>query len=421
MTAGFVALAGSVSVAARASESIENTESSIAGNTELNNRQQALLASADLLEAYGREADSESYTSVSISPESNSVKVWRTGQGSTEKESLYRALVKDTTLEFGNSVLTEVEGSVLRDKLRAVRERLEQDSNVYMTRWSMTSAGIFEVKFDPAYRVPAVGEIPGLTEKEASAIVVGEGGPVLSLGRLSDVSPYYGGSRVQLPDDKKCSTGFGVRSRATGSHYITSAWHCDKYGDFRFWNGQGGCCFMGFARDNFYTDIDTALINLSYQGTKSDEFIFDGFYPNSGQTKQVSGVAAPRVGMLVCTSGSFSYANCSGQVTETVSDWVLEDLWKTRRPSVHGMEVSTLNGRNSIAVTGDSGGPVFQNVSNDTRAVAIGAISGAAAEWQVGVTCPSHLQGQNFGCAYKIYAISMSEVADRWGLNFVGI
>ncbi|GGK11676.1 hypothetical protein GCM10010124_00380 [Pilimelia terevasa] len=180
--------------------------------------------------------------------------------------------------------------------------------------------------------------------------------------RVDDTAPFWGGARMRnASTGGGCSTGFGIRSNATGATSILTAGHCGNNGQ-QIRTGTNAN-LIGTVTDDRATE-DTLRLPTSAGGR-----IYDGGVGVGEFSKPVTGYHYSYAGQWVCTSGSYSGARCDIRVVNT-NNWIWVGTgWfapMTRAEHVLGQ---------SAGGNGDSGGPIFDLTADWSKVYAVGTLS----------------------------------------------
>lgn len=365
-----------------------------------------LLPSIEAIEAAANKTDPDFY-SVRIDWESKGLTIYRKG-GSGPLDDFYQALLPgDVVLAIRDSAISSTEKKEIAGILNENFDLLQSRGTVLLWSGVENPGEGYLVQYkgnDPLTRA----DIAGLSRFSDEQIRFELGEPVLPLGRLGDTSPFYGGSRLHTPLEFRCSSGFPVRT-SDGKTWLTTAWHCNKSYDNRFWTPT---LFLGFATLHAET-IDHSVIDVTAQGRRTAPYVFTGGYPDQSQTKRVQGVIGARDDMPVCASGSYMYAKCGLYIQES-DTWSSQTNYGGPFYNMHGWRVAPLSGFSAVVASGDSGGPVYSYNSTNTAVSAVGIVSGAVSISQV--TCPARLNGHV--CAYRFFMTSSLEAAIHFGLQY---
>lgn len=214
---------------------------------------------------------------------------------------------------------------------------------------------------------------------------------------------YAGGSRIKPAGGGGCSSGFSAR-HSTGRRYIITAFHCVNESDRRFWDG--GDDYMGSA------DQTTPARDMALIGVNSDNYLYVGGY-DSNAKKEVTQASAPRTGMVVCTSGSYSGAVCGGRVVGWTTVWTFHD---DGRPYEKQVWLAEQVDHLGIVGHGDSGGPVVISNADQTTVVAVGVISHMEATNNP-AACRGLPTTATRKCSYIVGFGDVATQAAAWGLS----
>jgi hypothetical protein len=175
-------------------------------------------------------------------------------------------------------------------------------------------------------------------------LVAIEWGTPQRTGRLNDSERHYGGAGIGLANQApNCTSGFVVR-RAGLMGSVTAA-HCYLNGTTLF---SGPFKYGKTAARQAFPQFD--MIRIDPDGQTYTNVIHTG--PSAPVTRNQIGKADPPVGSSVCVSGMVTGAKCGAIVTSTNSQFC--DL-----AGCTGGLVSAQRMGVTLAVTGDSGGPVY--------------------------------------------------------------
>lgn len=407
LTLGAVWFAGSGAEAAPAEAQSPGSDLTLIRN------QEVLLANVDKIES--RFQKSPIFGSVAIDPEANEIVVYQVGGDSNgETQAAAAAEVPGVNVVVRDAALSAADVSEVRDAVNSSLDAIAK-SGVVLTHWGLEEpGGRYQIAYDPTGKPldPKLLQSVFRTDATHSLLDSGkivatlDGGEALS--RTADSSPYYGGSLIQGYTDSdgyhsKCSSGFPTKS-AGGVLYLVTAWHCTRSSGtaittdfFTKWVASGKIKIGDSHSIN--AGADMAFIQVT-NGTL-DHRIFDGPIGNTTQSKAVVGHVGPTAGQLICTSGSVSYARCTGAV-QAASDWYVPNDYTNFNQHVYGWWASSSSEQ---AAVGDSGGPVFVNVNSNTQAKALGIISyGTGA-----IACPS---GVVSSACYKNVYFGLAQTAN---------
>ena len=245
--------------------------------------------------------------------------------------------------------------------------------------------------------------LTGITSKVSISAVASEG-PVAT-SRYGDTSPYWGGSYMERQVDAthfaSCTTGFPLKTSYSGQPKVMlTAAHCGQ----GFWyngTGFGINSLMGGTFPDEDRTHDAMIVAMPTAGRQYDGGSIAG---EAAQfSKPIRGQFGNRTGDSICTSGSFSGANCGITVAATGQTITMGGFG-----TVKNMVRAEKNDRTASVGNGDSGGPAFSLTSDATGVYArgtISAISGNQADWR---TCRGVPGGANSDpnarhCSWKFW------------------
>lgn len=212
--------------------------------------------------------------------------------------------------------------------------------------------------------------------------------PSIPFDRVSDTTPYFGGSRVHGPSGSMggnnqaphgfsvCTSGFAARSRTSSGAFLTVPYHCYKPANPVFytqWTTSGNRALGNVSSSE--VPNDTAFVKLGSSSTSSP-YIFNGPWGNNTQAMKVVGSSAIVNGDEYCASGASSLNRCGGIVDSFRGTDVYENLYTGQEYSVWVYKVVSKS-YTQYAAQGDSGGPVYK-FSSASTVIATGLIVGGA-------------------------------------------
>ena len=226
--------------------------------------------------------------------------------------------------------------------------------------------------------------------------------------RQADTTPFYGGGAMKAATvDSKCSTGWAVHD--SSRTYILSSAHCGWFS----WNTWSNTP-MGRTSKIAYS-FDAQVI-----ATSSQDRIYIGTSiadtTGAGQsTRQVVGILPLEEGTELCADGAFSGLQCNAKVTSAGprevavkgADGIYRDamLW-----------VAASQTSNTIAGTGDSGGPLFGVTGpGGSEILAAGTITGGTSA--VGMKCNGVPQSSTRDCDTTIVFGAVSDELGALGVT----
>lgn len=355
-------------------------------------------------------AGDASFSSVGVFASLNRLTVYRTSATSSVDEAQYSSVVpSDVSITFAPAKLSKSQ----MEKLTALVSEDMKDmkaAGVTPVDWGNTPGepgGPFLVHYmGPAQPPESVVQALSIYGKDTVSFAQ-VAGPTASASRQYDSSRFHGGANIvgTAANYAHRTSGFGDLS-SIGSHYMITAYHCVNPADPRFWANVGGN-YMGSA-----TASDLQW-DAAYIKTPTQPFVYDNPYGSPDHTKQVVGVTVPYFGLAVCGSGSVSFAVCSASATAALVTWTSANHYTGATYSTSGFAASRRDNALFVA-EGDSGGPIFNLVNNNSAMMAMGIYS--AFPYSAQITGPSYVPA-NTRCAYTAYAGKVSQMADAHSLN----
>lgn len=203
--------------------------------------------------------------------------------------------------------------------------------------------------------------------------------------REDDSSPYYAGARTA-----NCTVGWPMHHQATTR--LLSAAHCAGLAETVH---DGGGDSMGPVLIDSQRE-DTLVIDARGAGR-----MWDGGWQNSTYTKPIAGASFSNVGNWLCTSGASSGVLCGIQVKAN----------NLAVGSAYPLVKAEQADHASAAGHGDSGGPVFELTSANSKVLAKGTISAGDVNTKVGCT-GEMWQGRE--CAWRIYYADTTQALTRY-------
>jgi hypothetical protein len=183
---------------------------------------------------------------------------------------------------------------------------------------------------------------------------------VHAYGRADYHERVQAGLEVYSAVGAACSSGFSARGPRRGRRYyrLTLARHCG-HSEWFLGGKKVGFTMM---RSHTGDDVDSQTISLTHKRT-SKKIWFNDTY--SRRVHHVESIAhEERRGNIVCHSG-LRKVDCGELADRDVTVCYGDDVCFTHLRRANGME----------SKPGDSGGPVYRNLSKD-RALATGLVSG---------------------------------------------
>jgi hypothetical protein len=201
----------------------------------------------------------------------------------------------------------------------------------------------------------------------------------------------------------RCTTGFSVRN--SFGVYMLTAYHCFDGVNTTVRNRQD--VFEGNFVSYDKTPYDAAFIKVS----SNNDFAYAGALGSDSAFYQVTSVAHPVNGEIVCAAGSFSGARCNARIG-TWSRFYMQNEISLEIYSVDMWNADQLL-QHAVAGQGDSGGPVYVG---GTSIHARGIVSSIAKNSIVG--CPEGPTTRV--CAWRVYFGDAAQIGIRHGLSFTG-
>ncbi len=206
-----------------------------------------------------------------------------------------------------------------------------------------------------------LSEIPQLKANPVE-VVTEESSPT-SYSRCGDTAPHYGGSAFQGSADGscqyRCTSAYKVKRLSDNVLGMATAGHCRIDTN---WSGNlySGTSFFGAFSGAHYGGFDDwAFITSS---TYSPNIYTDPCCPS---VRTSAGASTAYVGDVLCISGSVTGARCSMRIESTTA-------YICPGPCI-GNEIQAKRTDGTIACQpGDSGAPMFSNVSNKVYGVLTG-------------------------------------------------
>lgn len=357
---------------------------SIGLDSTIQTRQNVLDPAADQVRKFALIQDAD-FSDVGVDAVTNKLTIYRRGALDDSMRAQYHTAATDAvSIDFQPAVITEAERDSL-DRWLTSNLAAAEKAGVLMNEWGTDHLGgqfvIWYTGTSPESFVQT--EITTL-QLPADTLTYVERKPVSSNARIADTSPYYGGSRI-VTGGSGCSTGFAVKG-TNGADYLITAWHCfSPSSPNAYTAGNNG--YIGAITSTYaYADISYIKV-LPRNGVPqySDNFVFSGAYQNDDSNYTVTGWQNPNANDYLCASGAYSYARCNVQLG-TGRTWTVTGAAGTA--TAHGSEIHSTNGQ-WITGAGDSGGPIYRYVSNETSVNAYGIDSAGLRD---GVGCPSWQQ-----------------------------
>ncbi|GIF08981.1 chymotrypsin family serine protease [Actinoplanes siamensis] len=224
------------------------------------------------------------------------------------------------------------------------------------------------------------------------AVEVDPGTPITptATARGTDTPAYNAGGYMTDSSGHVCSTGFSIRGSA--QTYSTTARHCQStYGPRELGGTRYGATYK--------YSTDGAARVLTSQGSA---LMFYGPWDSTSRAT-VKSFGDVSLGDLVCTNGGNSGTHCGGNSSQKVTDMV--HTWNDGYGSVSTIEAKRIDGAIAV-IQGDSGGPIYQNITG-TTVKAVGMIQAAGAALS---NCGDVRDGGGNVCSATVYFTGMRTI-----------
>lgn len=380
-------------VPAAASHIVSTTDAEDASGTSAADR---LSIVADTVHALGRD---DGFAGQEIDIEDRSITVyWKGGlPPAVEEYGEYAGSLGITVTIESGAVLT-------REEALAAAEKITRNAEL------VARAGVTSV----SYRANGGGRlIVGLSGEEPSQAIreeieeatglnssrlryqTSQGSLVNLATRANDSSPWKGGIRT-LHGGSACSTAFAALSGSSGR--LLSANHCGADKAASDGNGTRIATASAIAGK---ASIDSMSIDPSASPATTPR-VYVGAW-NSSTTKTVKNWGSNWVGNTVCAGGATTGSRCGKVIDDAIKYPGLSGDWYVRARATSG----------AMAGGGDSGGPVYANVSGgvQARGVILGGFNATA------TSCGSKNPDVTTTCFRDIAYAPISVVLNSWGYS----
>ncbi|MBX7096652.1 MAG: S1 family peptidase [Myxococcaceae bacterium] len=382
-------------------EQVDEGDETSTAAAELTVKQEQLSTLADQVEEK-LSADPD-FSSVALDTDKDRLLVYRKGAADdrTTPELLQRA-TGSAKLEFLPALWSKQENDAFTDRLGVDDEALKAAGVEVTLSGPSPSGGKFEI-FVKGDATSAAQVLEERYPELAGKLDVKTGGQVEeNFGRFAD-GPYHGGARLYFTAHNGCTSGFAAKNSA-GSKFLVTAYHCVNP-DNRLLDGLERYIGRLAKTDLLY---DAAI----YHANSTPSVWTDKLFAAAYSTSKIGGSAAPRVGLRICTSGSYTRFACTGVVRGSYSRSVVNNFTH-RSYRVNVWYADATNVSQALTGAGDSGGPVIAKRS-DGKWNAIGLIhAGGGTDYRV--SCPD---GANRACSSRVLFTNVQAVATRDGLKF---
>jgi hypothetical protein len=277
-------------------------------------------------------------------------------------------------VKYSNSALSAVKGDVLTSDVPGVENIwaafIDAETNRVLVKASTVTE---ELRTALASRYAA---------DQLALLLTDEQQPEL-LGRQSDSSPFWGGSRATTSTGGSsrwhCTIGFPWRYN--GADYFITAGHCTGLNTYT-WMPRYGTDIVGVVREDGWKN-GTGSVKIDGQSYNTgDVSLVQLFYPfasgysvyvgsaTSGTSRTINGVASksPKKGDKACSGGSVTGELCGWKVADGSTDVRYID-------GTVGRNLAYAKKTGTCAAKGDSGGPIY-SIRSDGRVTARGILSG---------------------------------------------
>ena len=223
--------------------------------------------------------------------------------------------------------------------------------------------------------------------------------------RTNDASPWKGGARIRHTYSggySICSSGFAVLSGSSGR--LLTARHCDTSADRPVKDGAGTQIAPGGSSVSGKAAIDSLLIDPSASPATTPKVYYGGY----ASTYTVKNWYSNWVGDPVCSSGASTGAHCG-----TVYDD--GQVITFNGTSVNVIQVKAASG-SIIGGQGDSGGPMYQQVTGGVQAR--GILLGPDTAYAQTTSCGSvNPDVSPVNCSRYINYVPISTILNSWGVS----
>lgn len=224
-------------------------------------------------------------------------------------------------------------------------------------RVEVPGGGVNNVWTSDAY-LEAVTYLQNVAAFPTEPVVIAIGPSWLLAALREDDGPlFWGGARILINGNRQCSVAFSAGNLL--GKYLLTAGHCLNTNGVDASTGAGTLVLGPSAQvdapgpNGFALDLARIDMNLD----EVNGWVWNRGLGNDAAAAPVDGTGSNFVGMLICTSGSFSGELCDGQVEmvnqaalafDTNGGGVIDEL-------IFALQLSGTN----LAGEGDSGGPVY--------------------------------------------------------------
>jgi hypothetical protein len=361
---------------------------------EVNAVQQRLSAISDQIHEAAAAPDGTGFGSIVSEPQARQLKLYWKGSLPASVRTL---LAKDTGV------------SVVVQRAAFSEKELQTEANRMMAANQVT--GVAPQADASGLKVFVSGSATAgreLASVRAAAVPVAvESAPLPeAASRANDSNPYFGGAN--WTGDGGCSTGFAIS--LGGVTKMLSAGHCATNGITAF---DGGGDTMGTVTKSSDSLLDALFINTSAAGV-----IFNGG-PGTGEfTNSVLGRHFNNVGDFVCTSGAYSGTRCNIKIVQTGVTQTFSQGPGKPNVTFNRLALAEQQDKTNASGNGDSGGPVFEVDTDNTKVWAKGTITGSDA-FANPATCTGVPASSTRSCSWRVWYTSVAQSLNSFGAQIV--
>ena len=370
----------------------------------IENRQEVLDAVADQITQGLSESDRAripGFADIAVDPDHNHLRLYGKGTPPQRVRSILARLPHGVTAEVDTARYSKAELHAARAKLLRGRTAMNLPvtgaAPVHITSIAPAVDGSgLEVGYDSAAggtgrknSLAAAAE-GRFTQQVAEAAGRVAGVHAIAIHRLQSIdlasrqrdhSPWTGASALRNPGGGICSGSFGVMN-SRGQYMLTSAYHCGSTSGGRWTTWTGGD-LVGTTDASEESGTDD-VVGIKLASPQVRGWLYDGAATRTdGYAKPVTGWGHNNVGDYVCTDGANGGVHCGVQIAQT--DIGVTGPNNIYRPDVDLAYATSSTPGGVAAINGDSGGPVFAGVNNNTADEARGTITALDRT----ITCPS--------------------------------
>lgn len=300
------------------------------------------------------------FTSVVVDTPNRALDVYWKGQVPTQLAVVATAMPTGFSFSTHQAAFSRSELLVAAAKISAAGSSvLEGDTTLEVSPEPDGSGLIVSTDLS---RLELVSKLESVAQNVEVKVSYADNSVNLTSSRNADAAPFSGGAYLKMGSNY-CTSGFPVMK--SGTDYILTAGHC-------FENMTGTVAVKTYSGSSFGSIAissstivpgkDIALINPT---TSSQASIYIGGL-NSTTKAAVKGAATNRLGDLVCIGGANYGSHCAVIIDRTIT---VTTSYSTVTGALSGNTPTVPYQIN--AVDGDSGAPVYSNVSGGVAASGI--------------------------------------------------